>query len=67
MKVDLNKYEECLNYINSVNNVSINDLEFYRDDKKIKIKDFDKLLKEWIYTGLDNKGFIELFVLYPNR
>ena len=63
MKVDKNKYLECVAYLKEINKTDINDLdlsEFIEKDSDKEI--LNDVISWWKFTGLDNRFLIKDFL-----
>lgn len=53
--VDLQKLQEAVDYITSVNSIDLNQIEWHRDNKLVHIE--PELIDEWKFVGLNNVSF----------
>jgi len=55
MKVNKDKYFECVEYLKEINDCKIDDLDFSEFSKVDK-----ELIEDWKFTGLNNTNFIDI-------
>ena len=56
MKINIEDIEKNIKYRKKVNKVSLNEIEFYKNNKKINID--PKIIEEFEFVGLNNIDFI---------
>jgi len=56
-QVNIAKIKEAIKIISEFNKLRLRDIEFVENGIIIEVP--DKILKEWSYTGLNNKDFID--------
>jgi predicted negative regulator of RcsB-dependent stress response len=61
LKVDLNELERALNYLKTINQHELKNIEWWRGD--VEVKPSDKLIEEFRFTGLSNVDFAEVNLL----
>ena len=59
MKVNRKKFIEAVNYIKKINKCELKDLDLSEFTKE----DLSKEIKEWDFTGLNNRDFILIILL----
>ena len=56
MKVNIERLEEIKKELNKINSEKLEDIEFYKDGKKIEMS--KELIDKWKYIGLNNVYYI---------
>ncbi len=56
MKLDIEEIIKIQKTLDEINKVELDEIEFYENGKKLNIS--KEYIKDWKYTGLDNKNFI---------
>jgi hypothetical protein len=59
MRIDIEEYMKLREEIKRINFVNIEDIEIYKNNKKIDIR--TDIVKEFKYTGLNNMDFVVMF------
>ncbi len=59
MKIDIDEFKKALEYMQSIDNASLEELSIYYPGNDITYKIPDSVIKEWKYIGLNNTSLIE--------
>jgi hypothetical protein len=63
MKVDKKKFIESMEYLREINSQNLKDL----DMSEFTDRDLTKEIKEWDFTGLANRDFIQMMLVESGK
>lgn len=59
MRIDLEKYYTAKDYLSNMESVSLYDIEFYADNKKLDVDQQE--IEHWVKLGLSKQVFITYY------